>query len=265
MRDRAVSDLIGFVLIFGMILSTVGVVYVYGIGGLEDARGAERVNNAERAFDVLQDNVADLVHRDAPSRATEVKLADADLRFGEQTTVTVTLANVGGTPFTRKSMDPIVYRADGPTELVYVNGAVIRTDRGGGVMLRTPPTVFTSQRGNRIAVVPFVETRSEGDVTQVGGRSSVLIRSNAVTRDLLMQRTDPSADGVSEYDVELEVTAGDDEQAIAWERHLESDVPTTWDTDNSGDVCARSGVTVTCTLTVDELYVPRTGIGVRFS
>lgn len=265
MRDRGVSDLIGFVLIFGMILSTVGVVYVYGIGGLEDARGAERVNNAERAFDVLADNVADLVNRDAPSRATEVKLADADLGFGESTTVRITLPNVAGSPFTEKSIDPIVYSADDTTEIVYANGAVIRTDRSGGVMLQNPPTVFTTQNGNRVAALPLVETRSEGPVRQVGGSSTVLIRSKAVTRDLLMERTDPSADGVSEYEVELTVEAGDAEQAVAWKRHLESDIPSAWDTDGSGDTCEQSGETVTCTLTVHELYVPRTGISVRFN
>lgn len=256
MCDRAVSDLIGFVLIFGMILSTVGVVYVFGVGGLEDARDAERLNNAERAFDVLADNMGDLHKRDAPSRATEMKLADADLRFGSPTTFNVT--NVSSGNYTAKSVDPIVYSTGGETEIAYVNGGVIRTERNGGVMLRDPDTVFATQNGNRVVIIPIVETRAEGS-TQIGGGTTALIRSKAVTSDLLMTIDDSS----TRHDVEIQVTTSDVQRAVVWERHLEADIPDAW----GSNVCDRSvsDTTVTCTVAVDELYVPRTGIAVRFS
>ena len=55
--DRAVSDVLGYVLIFSLITSSVGVVYVAGYGSLDSLRNAERFNNAERAFDVLDSNL----------------------------------------------------------------------------------------------------------------------------------------------------------------------------------------------------------------
>lgn len=77
MNDRGVSDTLGFVFVFAIILSTVAVVTTIGMAGLQDTRDVERVNNAERAFDILGDNMEDIADRGAPSRATEVKVEEA--------------------------------------------------------------------------------------------------------------------------------------------------------------------------------------------
>ena len=68
---RGVSEVISFVLVFSLIAATVALVYVSGIGGLESTRSSQRVTNAERAFDVLHDNIANIHRRCTPSRATE--------------------------------------------------------------------------------------------------------------------------------------------------------------------------------------------------
>ncbi|WP_255150303.1 DUF7289 family protein [Halorarius halobius] len=263
MGDRGISDVIGFVLVFGLVLSTVSVVYVFGIGGLQDTRDLERVNNAERAFDVLANNLADLYERDAPSRATEVKLADADLGFGTPTVVNVSVTNGGTTNYTRKEIDPLVYTADTAT-LEYVNGAVIRMDRDSGTTLRRPRTQFIMQAGDRVALFPIIETRAGDGPQRIGGSTTTLIRAQTVTSDVLLAKNDSVA-GAANLDVTLNVTASDTTEAAVWAAYLEGDIPDSWDTDGDGDVCARTGTKVTCTLTVDQLYVPRTGITVRLA
>ena len=79
MLDRSQSDVLGFVFVFAIVVSTIGLVFATGFTGLQDARDFERVNNAERAFEVLRDNVGDMIYRGAPSRVTEIKLASASL------------------------------------------------------------------------------------------------------------------------------------------------------------------------------------------
>lgn len=259
MPDRGVSDVVGFVLIVSLIVSTVGVVYVFGIGGLQDVRDAERVDNAERAFDVLADNMADLHKRDAPSRATEIKLAEADLGFSGDTTINVSVDDGGTVAYTRKSVAPIVYSASGrESELYYVNGAVIRTDRNGGVMLSDPTMQFVTQNGERVAVVPIIETRAAGDTGQIGGSTTTLVRTRAVTSGILLSDT-------GTLDVTINVTSTDVQRAVVWERYLETEIPDAWDTNGDDDVCARSGTAVTCTLEADSVYVPRTGIAVQLA
>src|SRR6056297_760530 len=120
---RAVSDTLGFVLVFGLVLSTVSVVYVGGFDVLTDARDTQQFANTERALDVLDANVEDLAVRGAPRRTTEVLLANGDLSFGPPVTFNVT---ANGTNYYAATIRPVVYRADDGDELVYANGALFR-------------------------------------------------------------------------------------------------------------------------------------------
>jgi len=60
--------------------------------------------------------------------------------------VEITIADNSSTDInTTVQMTPLVY-ADGGTEIVYVGGAVIRSERESAVMIRDPPSVSVSQR-----------------------------------------------------------------------------------------------------------------------
>jgi hypothetical protein len=89
MTDRAVSDVIGYVLVFSLIIATVGIVTAVGFSTIEDRQRDERINNVERAFDVFAANVEDVYRGGAPSRATEIRLSGGTLQYGEPVTITV--------------------------------------------------------------------------------------------------------------------------------------------------------------------------------
>ena len=76
---RGVSEIVGFILVFSLVLGTITLVYASGLSGLDDTRDAERITNAERAFDVLANNFQQMGRGEAPNRATEIKLAEAQL------------------------------------------------------------------------------------------------------------------------------------------------------------------------------------------
>ena len=131
-RDRAVSETISFVLVFSLVIASVGTVYAVGVSELEETRDAERIENAQRAFDVLADNVRDVIEG-APSRGTEVKLADATVRSADDAAMNVTVDPADGPPqFWEFSSSPLVYEAASGGEIRLSNGAVLRdSDRGG--------------------------------------------------------------------------------------------------------------------------------------
>lgn len=219
--ERAVSDIIGFVLVFSLVTLIVGAVYISGMGGLEGARSSERLTNAERAFDVLSENMDDVVDTGARSRSTEIKLSNAQLGFGDPVEFEVNMTSDPGTNYTA-TVRPIVFSI-GDTDVVYVNGAVIRSDPGGSVMLHEPTMVS----GDR-TLIPIVVTR--GRSSGIGGSGRVLIRSVEATNDVV-RFDDPSG---STYDVEISVTTP---RTRAWERYLET---------RFGTTCSVSGQTVTC-------------------
>lgn len=259
MPDRGVSEVLGFVLVFSLIVATVGVVYVVGFGGLADVRDAERLRNAERAFDVLADNLNDITRGNAPNRATEIKLSEARLHLssGPQLKVTIT-SGTPGTPSYKRNFDPIVYTAEGSdTKLVYTSGAVVRVDDDSAVLKRRPPMVFREAGTTRVAIIPIIQTRST-TTQHVSGDGTVLVRADQASAVVL------NTDNTSASGYTVNVTVGSTAaRAPVWERHLDGRIE---DAYGVSDPCRLSSPAVAaCEFDVDRLYVTATYVDVEFS
>lgn len=203
---RGVSEVIGFVLVFSLVVGTISIVYVGGLSGLDETRDAERVNNAERAFDVLANNFQQLGRGEAPNRATEIKLADAQLTTSSNREVSVNASEMDSAASAR----PVTIRYDtqGDSRLVYENGAVIRVDDGNAIMQREPDFVFSSGT----IVIRFISLRGAGQ--GVGGSAStVLVRAERTQRQMLVNRGSSS-------DVEIRMGTHPD-RADVWEKYFE--------------------------------------------
>lgn len=243
LRARGQAEVLGFVLVFATVLTAIAIVSATGFAGLQDAQRVEEANNAVRAFEVLDDNVDDVVTGRSPHRGTEVKLADSQLTLGDPVTVTVsgerTTDPNQNFSYTH-DVRPLEYDV-GDTTLVYAGGAIIRQDRGGMVMLREPTLVFT----DREVVLPIVQTRSL-ETTAVGGSRTVNVRTSLAETSLLAAETEP-------YRVEYEVTS---DQADAWETYF----------NNTGaDSVTRTGSdTVRAEIVTERVYVTVVRIDVTF-
>jgi len=236
-RDRAVSDVLGFVLVFALVTATVGVVYTAGLAGLQDARTDERVENAERAFDVLASSVDDEIRRDAPSRATEVRLSDARLSYGDPVAFNVTFLGSGDNYSV--STRPVVYSAEGG-RVVYEGGAVLRDNDDGERMVREPPMTFGDT-----AVVPILVARASGSEA-VGGSRTVLVRTEMAKRQVFARRA------AGPYTLRVNVTSP---RAPAWQRYFE---------DEAGASCSLAGDTAVCEFQADSVIVPVYKMDVEF-
>lgn len=249
MRNRGVSDVIGFVLIVSIVLTTVGAVYVTGFSGLEDARQAEAANNVERAFDVFDDNMADIYRSGAPNRATEFKLSDSQIGVGSTSTTIEVEITGNSNDEGAVDVNPVTYTMqDGDTRYVYELGAVFRENRDGAVMIEEPPFLFEQDR----TVLQYVVTRSQTSQSRAGS-TTVLVRGERTSR--VVKQT-PRV-GVDGYGAELTVTTTP-KRAPAWERYLESEIGWT-------SACTIVGSNeVECDLSPsnspDKLYITSTGI-----
>ncbi|GAB7094344.1 hypothetical protein JCM30237_14960 [Halolamina litorea] len=179
------SETVGFVFVFSLVLLTVGTVFTIGYAGLQDARDAERINNAERAFDVLDDNIEDITVRGAPSRGTEVRLAEASIGTGESTLLSVSGYEGGSLAFStgNYTLDPVVYES-GDTRIRYSGNALTRIQPAGSVALSEPDFVLSERR----AIIPVVELSVED--RSIAGSRTVLIRSQRRLRTVEVDDTD---------------------------------------------------------------------------
>lgn len=191
MPSRGVSDVLGYVFVFAIIVATVGVIYTAGFASIQETREAERVNNLERAFDVLDENVETVAAGDAPARGTTIRVTDATLGFGDTVMMNV---SVDGESY-RAAITPLV-AAVADTQIVYANGAIIRGTPGSAYLFDTPPLVI----GER-TVIPVLDTRPVRDqsvsgrvrvVTEATRRSVVRYETNA-TDTAVLTVTSPRA------------------------------------------------------------------------
>ncbi|MFB6161130.1 MAG: hypothetical protein ABEJ61_08140 [Haloferacaceae archaeon] len=248
--DRGVSETLGFVFVFALIVSTTGLVYTLGTENLRDVRDRERLNNAERAFDVMAENMNDLQRRSVNSRSTEIKLSDAQIYHGDPVTMNVTGEVTGGGTASfsfEREITPIVYRGV-PTEetrLVYLNGAVIRDQRDSAVMVREPDYRLTSEA----MVLPVIVTRPLDDPERVGGSTTVLVRGTTgfAKRGIIVDSR--------EYDVTINVTTP---RANAWRAYLVAKPAVTCPAATNNDTF------VSCSFTSDRVYISRSFVNVEF-
>lgn len=231
MADRGQTEMIGIILVFGMITISIGVVYAAGFSSLLEARQFEQTNNAQRAFQVFADNMEDITHHNAPSRATEVKLSGATLSVAEPVELRV---NVSGTTLDESyDVRPLVYDADTGERMVYVQGAILREADEDAVMVQERSMILTDGR----TVIPIIQTRLIGTAS-VGGSTTVLVRAtHAQTGVVYLDRDDPPT-------VWFNLTSP---RADAWASHLQS---------RSGvSDCTVSDATAACQVDSDRVTV----------
>jgi hypothetical protein len=192
--DRGLSDVIGFVLVFALILAAVIFVSTSGLSQLEGIRSNEQIDNAERAFDVIAENLADVYAGGAPSRATEIDLASGSLSLGAPITMNVTN---GSSTLVQQEITPVIFKGEGEARIVYAGGAIFRTRGDGGVVVRDPPVVV-SPDGVHVTVVG---TRTRNAKTVVGGtvrlrseRSSAFLAVYGTEDTLWVNVTSPRAE-----------------------------------------------------------------------
>lgn len=238
MTGRGQSTTIGFVIIFGTVLLLVGLVSVSGFAALEDVRNDERITNGIRSFEVLATNVDAVAGDEVPSRTTTIQVDGMSLSIGQKTTVEVHVPADG----LRQTVEthPLVLDGGAGSQVVYANGAVIRSDRDGQVMARPPRLLVTAD----YARLHVIRTRPVA-ATSVGGQNTATVRTTG--NGTSVEQTATSGDAVY-----VNVTTPRRE---AWQRALESNPQTS---------CTAVGSdTVSCELTTDETAVSVTTVDVR--
>ena len=254
---RGVSEIVGFILVFSLVVGTITLVYASGISGLDDTRDAERITNAERAFDVLANNFQQMGRGEAPNRATEIKLAEAQLSTSTKREVSISADGVD--PAVANS-STIRYNPGTDTSIVYENGAVIRVDNGNAIMLEEPDFLFNDSN----VVVRYIEPQGSGQ--SIGGTSTtVLVRAERTSSKVLVNN------GSNPSNIVIKMQTHEDRAGV-WEEYYEEQIAaadSSWsgDCDDRDSSVGGSDTTqIKCdSFNADKLAVSKVQIGVELT
>ncbi len=180
-EERGVSEVLGYSLIFGIILVSITALSVVGIDSLRSVRDAEQHNNAHRAFEVLADNTADIYQQGAPSRATEFSVVGATLFTGNNSTIT--FLDPSGDPLESITITPLVFRGGNDNRIVYEGGAILGTSRNSGRIHREPPMRWSNSGSSR-PILTIVATQSSVGRSVAG--SDVIVRMTVRGRSVAL-------------------------------------------------------------------------------
>ncbi len=204
--DRAVSEVLGYVLVISLVTVMIATVMTLGVSGLYDSQSAEQTANMERAFDVMADNFKQMYAGEAPSRATEMRMVEGHIRYGDPVFVDVEVDGERLGNMTIQS-NPIVYDNDQGTVISYEAGAVVRDDRGEHVMLNEPSFYLDTEE----MLIIGIRTRPlSGSTDRINSPRTVLIRGDGLRQS--------SANNVAQETTNITVIS---DRSGAWEAFFE--------------------------------------------
>lgn len=227
--DLAVSEVVGYVIIAGLILTSISIAYVNGYPALQDVRDQERQDSVASAFSVMKDNIREITTGGSAKRQTEMNLIGDSLGVDSdrKSWIHISIENSTGAELCNRScnvsVDPVVYensaggltstRAPGPSstqvtvdQILYENGAVIRDPGGTGSGMREEPDWVIEQEG---VIIKTIATRGSNTVT---GEGSFSVLTEHRASDTLVE--------VDEEDgLDVTVTVGT-ESPTAWQIYM---------------------------------------------
>lgn len=225
MTERGVSNTLGYVLLFAIVIFSLTVVGTLGVESLENARDGTVEMNAEHSMTGVANALENIHRENVTRRSSQFGLGQGQLRPGDTTEVTVTLD--GTDVVDETEIHPLVYES-GDTQLVYEAGAVFRLQDSGGLVLREPNFVLE----NDATILPFVLTNASSPDSSVGGSDSQVT--------LTRRDGDVSHETGFTGDVEIEIETTDS-RADLWRDMLNDEI-------TGGGGCSISGSdTVECT------------------
>lgn len=209
-RSRAVSDTLGFVLVFSLMLSSVVLVGTLGFSQLRDIQEDEQLRSAERAFEVIDDRYAAATSGRSPVSSSSLDLRRGTLSVKTESSVTVTVDEDGGSTWSETiPTNALVYEA-GDTSFVYDSGSTFRVGDANTIVVSEP----SLRCSDGTAIVTLVTLQPDGQTIQRGGTVEVVSRQNRTALRYPTTRPAPTTTEVT-LDVDSPYAAG-------WERTLDT-------------------------------------------
>lgn len=228
-KDRAVSETIGFVIVFGIIIGGIGLVTLYGYPMLLKQQSGADEQIMEKNLIVLQNDVKSLAYKTVPYKETSLKIGGGALSVISMTPGTgkayFSITDVSGiiqnedgtTPLTFYPGDLRYESASAQTGLSLENGAVVKRviAEEGSVMLAEPRWFYDSTTGTTVIYLIGFNTTEVMSRTGVGTVKMELdqAKTNSTSYDV-------TGDTVS---VSYNPPSGDNpDYSMAWENYFKN-------------------------------------------
>lgn len=176
-RDRGVSQTVAFVLVFSLIVTSIGLV---ATAGFDSIRDVQRIQQAESSTELMRaagTGIGQVATGERPSYRSSLPLSGGTVAVTDETTIDVTVTSATGTAFSATYRPGgIQYRADG-RNVTYQSGVLARSGAGRGTVSLSS-TMFRCEPSRGYSAVTVIRLRNDG-LTATGGEG-VTVRATSV-------------------------------------------------------------------------------------
>lgn len=158
-KDRGVSEVVGYILTFTVVIATVTVIYTSGMPMVEQTSETAVLQSMKTTFLSLQSTVKKVALDQSPVRTVKFNLIKGSLAAKESPDAGWLNVTVDGTHY-NQSFGNIEYRI-GSKKVIYENGAVIEHSPGGNIIISNPPIYFTNYSGNKNVFISAINVSGE--------------------------------------------------------------------------------------------------------
>ena len=215
--ESAVSEVIGFILIFIIVVLAISAIYAVGYPTIQSSKENAQFQNMEQSFMVLQSNINTVAFGQTPVRTLKTSLGGGSLTVYPSEYLTeeqITVKNGTTGIIWEGTIGAIEYENNGRS-IAYVGGGVWEKYPAGSAIKVSEPRISVHEdNGNKTVSVSIINISSENGISSVGGEgaASVTVRSKTSPYPL-----DIASFGDVGEDVDIIVTSY---YADAWGRYF---------------------------------------------
>lgn len=170
-EDRGVSEVLSFILMFGIILGSVALLSTTGFPAMSNYQETEQLRNAERGMEALATNFNDVLRYDGiEKRYGELSLRQGTVSTGSGGTELEILLD-GSTQSVNGSdsveLGTFTYEAHSHT-IAYEGGGVVRAGRTGSTVVKRPRVTCLPESETVVVELAIIDA-SESSIQSGGG------------------------------------------------------------------------------------------------
>ncbi|MGV8130155.1 MAG: DUF7289 family protein [Methanolinea sp.] len=180
--ERAVSETVGFILIFGIVMAGIGLVTLYGYPALMSQQSEANIRNMEKNLIVLQSDVNTLAYKSVPYKETTMQVSGGVLSVEKPNDYSYfSIENNGNSLI--PALDGEIFRPgnlrflsdSGDVAVALENGAVVKWQIGAtgqgyepSVMLSNPRWFIDTTGGVTTLVITLIQVDSTTPLAKSG-------------------------------------------------------------------------------------------------
>lgn len=169
--DRAVTELVGFVLLFGTVVLSVALVSLVGVQSIQLHEQQQSTRDVDRALVALSADFDDIVRSEGVRERThQLAIAGGQISTGEPgSKIDLRIEHHGGTETESWRLGSVIYES-GSGSVAYEGGGVFRTGETGKRTAIVEPRLTCS---DETALISLVRITEDGGSYQSARRASI--------------------------------------------------------------------------------------------